>query len=185
MQTVPATQKLIESDYYVEGYATTFERYKLIDDEHGGIYEQFLPGCFAECDMSDVIMQYDHTGHVFARNSNNTLMLIVDDKGLKIGSDLSKTEGARLLHEEIATGMCRAMSFTFKYGDYYFDKNTRTIIHRTVKKIYDVSAVSLPANEGTEIYTRSFCDGEIAKIKQELLERERRKLQLKLTLEGF
>lgn len=185
MQTIQAAQaqRLIESDRYAEGYATTFSRYKLIDDDKGGIYEQFMPGCFDNCDMSDVIMQRDHTGQVYARISNKTLKLITDEKGLKIGADLSKTEAARGLFEDINTGMITKMSFSFVPDKYKFDRSTRTIIHYAVKKIYDVSAVSLPANDGTEIYTRSFCDGEIKKAMQELYERE--KLKLKIKLEGF
>lgn len=186
MQVV-TEDKLIDSEYYVEGYAMTFERYKLCDDREGGIYEKFEPNCFSECDMSDVIMQFDHTGRVFARQSNGTLKLVVDEHGLKIGADLSKTEAARAIFEDIKTGMCKKMSFTFAplEGRYRYDHETRTIIHYGVKKVYDVSAVSLPANEGTDIHTRNFCDGLIKKIKQELLAAEKRKLMLKLKLEGF
>lgn len=146
-----------------------------------------MPNCFDKCDMSDVIMQYDHNGRVFARNSNNTLKLVVDSKGLRIGADLSKTAEARSLYEDISAGMITKMSWTFAplEGRYRYDHNSRTIIHYGVKKIYDVSAVSIPANDGTEIYTRSFCDGEIAKFKQEIAKRERMKLDLKLKLEGF
>lgn len=185
MQTAATDSKLIDSEYYCEGYAMTFGRYKLFDDDDGGIYEQFQPNCFDGCDLSDVIMQYDHEGRVYARQSNGTLVLLVDGKGLKIGADLSKTTASRQMHEDIDTGMCPKMSFTFMPGKWWYDKETRTIIHEQVKKVYDVSAVSLPANEGTEIHTRNFCDGVIAKVKQELLAGEKRKLELKLKLEGF
>lgn len=180
-----ADSKLIESEYYVEGYATTFERYKLYDTEEGGIYEQMSPDCFAECDMSDVIMQYDHCGRVFARQSNGTLVLIVDEKGLKIGADLSKTEEARKLYEDIKEGMCTKMSFSFMPQEWKYDKDTRTLVHTKIKKVFDVSAVSLPANDTTEINSRNFCDGVIAKVKQELLMREKQKLELKIKLGGF
>ena len=60
------------------------------------------------------------------------------------------------------------------YGDdYYFDKETRTIVHKTIEKIYDVSAVSIPANENTEIYARSFCEGVIENVKKEFQEHQR------------
>lgn len=181
------TEKLIDSECYVEGYATTFERYKLYDDDNGGIWEQMSPDCFAETDMSDVIMQYDHQGRVYARQSNGTLVLRVDEKGLKIGADLSKTEEARKLYEDIQTGMCTKMSFAFTPAEWDFDKDTRTITHRKIKKIFDVSAVSLPANDTTEINARSFIDGEIGKAEKELLERAnaKKKLELKLRLGGI
>ena len=38
-----------------------------------------------------------------------------------------------------------------------------------VRKLYDVSAVSLPANDGTEISARSYCDGVIAELEAERL----------------
>ena len=51
--------------------------------------------------MSDVIMQYDHTGRVFARQSNKTLILEPDAKGLFVAADLSKTDLARGLYQDI------------------------------------------------------------------------------------
>lgn len=55
-----AKQRLLKSDYYVEGYATTWQRYPLWEDETGVIYEQFTAECFNDVDLSDVIMQFDH-----------------------------------------------------------------------------------------------------------------------------
>ena len=69
--------------------------------------------------------------------------------------------------------MIDEMSWSFKKGDYYFDKETRTIVHKTIEKIYDVSAVSIPANENTEIYARSFCEGVIENVKKEFQEHQR------------
>lgn len=180
-----AQDRLIQSDYYVEGYAMRYERYVLFEDEGGKIYEEFLPQCFAGCNMSDVIMQYDHRGHVYARQSNKSLILLPDNIGLKIGADLSRTNSAKEMYEEISTGMSCTMSWSFLPGRYHFDEARSTLVHESVKKIYDVSAVSIAANPDTEIYARNFCDGEIAKIKQERLEGAKAKLRLKLKLGGF
>ena len=46
----------------------------------------------------------------------------------------------------------------------------RTI--RSVSKVFDVSAVSLPANDYTEISARNHCDGAIAEIEAERLRLE-------------
>ena len=76
------------------------------------------------------------------------------------------------------------MSWRFRVGDCYWDAETRTIVHRTVKKIYDVSAVSIPANDNTEINARSWADGVIglaARSEAELDDR-RRRLRLKIKL---
>lgn len=101
--TVTATgQKLLESEYYVEGYATTFnspyELYRIGDKKY---YEVIDRHALDNADMSDVIMQYDHTGRIYARNSNNTLLLNINDRGLLIAADLSKTQLSRELYEDI------------------------------------------------------------------------------------
>lgn len=55
-------EKRIETNYYVEGYAARYEPYVLCYDGDEPIYERFERGCFDDCDMSDVIMQFDHAG---------------------------------------------------------------------------------------------------------------------------
>lgn len=180
----PAATKRLDSNYYVEGYAARYEPYVLFEDEDGPIYEQFLPGCFDGCDMSDVIFQLNHQGTVFARQSNSSLIVEPDEVGLFTAADLGRTSGARNLYEEISTGMITKMSWGFILGEYYFDRDTRTIVHKSVKKIFDVSAVSIPANQNTEINARSWADGVIdlaARSEAELDER-RRKLRLTLQL---
>lgn len=176
--------KRIDSNYYVEGYAARYEPYVLFEDEDGPIYECFERGCFANCDMSDIIMQLNHQGTVMARQSNGSLIVEADENGLFTAADLGRTEAARNLYEEISAGMITKMSWGFILGEYTYDSDTRTIIHKSVKKIFDVSAVSIPANQNTEINARSWADGVIgmaARSEAELDER-RRKLRLKLKL---
>jgi phage head maturation protease len=76
------------------------------------------------------------------------------------------------------------MSWRFRVGNYYYDKDTRTIVHLTVKKIYDVSAVSIPANDNTEINARALVDGVIAEAarRDAELDERRRKLRTKITI---
>ena len=177
-----ANQKRIDSEFYVEGYAARYEPYVLYEDEDGPIYERFEPGCFDNCDMSDIIMQYDHAGRVMARNTNGSLIVESDDIGLFIAADLGRTDASRGMYSDIQAGMVTKMSWRFRTGAYYFDHESRTIVHKTVKKIYDVSAVSIPANDNTEINARAWVDGEIvqaARSEVELEER-RRKLRLKI-----
>ena len=179
--------KRIDSNYYVEGYAARFEPYVLYELDDGPIYERFEPGCFRNCDMSDIIFQLNHQGTVMARQSNGSLIVEVDDTGLFTAADLSRTEAARNLYEEISTGMITKMSWGFIVGDYTYDKASRTIVHHSVKKIFDVSAVSIPANNTTEINARSWADGVIglaARSEAELDER-RRRLRLKIQLEEY
>ena len=177
--------KRLDSNYYVEGYAARYGPYVLYDLEDGPIYERFERGCFDGCDMSDVIFQLNHQGTVMARQSNGSLIVEADQTGLFTAADLGRTEAARRLYEEISTGMITKMSWGFIVGDYHYDRDTRTIVHTKVKKIFDVSAVSIPANQNTEINARSWADGVIdlaARSEAELDER-RRRLRLKIKLQ--
>lgn len=176
--------------FTVEGYASTYDPYVLFEDEDGIQYkEQILPGAFDGADFSDTIMQYDHSGYVFARTRNKTLIVTPDEKGLYIRADLSKTTHSREMYEDIAAGNVDQMSFAFIVDRDHYDPVTHTRYIDSFRKIYDVSAVSLPANPTTEIgvATRSAFDGFINAEKQELLKREARHkkakaLELKLRL---
>ena len=174
-----------EPTYRVTGYATTYtEPYTLYADEDIEIREQVAPNAFDKADMSDVIMQYNHEGRVFARTRNNTLSLESDEHGLLINADLGGTEIGRQLYEEIDGGYTDRMSFGFTVNEDEVnetrEKGKRTVYLRTITKVgklFDVSAVSMPANDGTEISARSFIDGLIEKDKAERLveaENERR-----------
>lgn len=180
----PTTQpsKRIESDYYIEGYATTFEPYELY--EHDGIkfYEQIDRNAFDGADFSDVIMQYDHEGRVMARQSNKTLIVEPDERGLFVCADLSKSDAARSLFEDIDSELVTKMSWAFTIADEEYDKESRTRIIKRIKKVYDVSAVSIPANADTLINARSYFDGVIEEEQQELLERNHKKKMLEIKL---
>jgi HK97 family phage prohead protease len=182
---LPAETKRIDSNYYVEGYAARYEPYVLYELDDGPIFERFERGCFDNCDMSDVIFQLNHQGTVMARQSNGSLIVEPDEAGLFTAADLGRTEAARRLYEEISTGMITKMTWGFILGDFYYDKDTRTIVHKTVKKIFDVSAVSIPANQNTEINARSWADGviDLAARSEAELENRRRRLRLKIQLQ--
>ena len=174
----------------VEGYATTFdEPYHLYyfennKGEQKEVLEQVDRNAFKDADLSDVIFQYDHEGRVFARLSNGTMELTEDDHGLKVWADLGGTEIGRGLYEEIKGGYTNKMSFGFTVADDDMKSieggnYLRTI--RKVGKLFDVSAVSYPQNNFTEISARKHCDGVIAEIEAERLlaekEAEERKAQ--------
>lgn len=167
----------------VEGYASTFnDPYVLYEDKWITYREQISPNAFDETDMEDVIMQYDHHGRVFARNKNGTLSVGPDEIGLHMEADLGGTELGRQLYEEIRGGYTDKMSFGFTVSK---DEELRTEdedghvdILRTItgiEKLYDVSAVSIPANPSTSIGAelRSRIDGVIEEVRAERLEAER------------
>ena len=174
------------SEKIVSGYATTFNDPYILWTEPGYVIrEQIDRAAFDECDMGDVIMQYDHQGRVFARTSNNTLATEPDDTGLHIRAKLGGTEIGRQLYEEIDGGYTTKMSFGFKVEEDRRDKAEKedgTIeILRTITKIsklYDVSAVSLPANDATSISARSYGEGVIAEVREEIAAQEERAKQI-------
>ena len=191
------TEEASDNRKMVTGYASTFnEPYTLYENDDWRFNEVVDARAFDNTDMSDVILQYDHCGRVFARISNNTLTVTPDEKGLLIEADLGGTELGRQLFEEIRGGYTNKMSFGFTVdGEDYLDTKdadgkaltVRTIT--SVRKLYDVSAVSLPANDATSISVRSLTDGEIERIQAERLEAEalelrRRKLLARAKLNG-
>ena len=180
-----------EEEYIVEGYATTFNQpYDLYSGRYYKVVEQISPNAFDECDMGDVIFQYDHEGRVFARTRNKTLELSVDSKGLFVRANLGSTEQSRSLYEDIKCGLIDRMSFGFVVGedektyttDYDNDVETCLRTITKISKLYDVSAVSIPANDSTSISARNFCDGVIAELETERSKRAKAKLKLKLKL---
>ena len=186
-----------EDKKIVTGYASTFdEPYYLYGWDGVEIYEVVDRGAFDNTDMSDVIMQYDHEGRVFARTRNNTLIVGADEHGLKIEADLGGTEIGRELYEEISGGYTDRMSFGFTVDGETEEREkldsgvVRYTRHITsVLKLYDVSAVSLPANDGTTIEadatTRSIdnlTDGVIERVQAERLAEKKLETMKRLTL---
>ena len=166
-------------DMRVRGYATTFDDpYTLYEDKEFVLKEIIDRSALDGADFSDVIMQYDHEGRVYARTSNNTLTVEPDAHGLAMEANLSGTSLGRGLFEEIKGGYTTKMSwgFTVNREKDIWDREAladgRTLETRrimSVRKVYDVSAVSLPANDATEISARSIADGAIQRLAAERL----------------
>lgn len=167
----------VEKSYNVRGYASTFEEYELFEMDGTHYCERIEPTAFEGCDMSDVVFRKDHTGTVFARTSNGALKLEVDGHGLLTDTDLSRTASARAMYEEIEAGMYTQMSFAFVVGDdndeIVRDKENHkyTRVIKRIRKLFDCSPVSFPANPGTDIYARSRFDGAIEEEREEFARR--------------
>ena len=177
--------KRIDSEFYVEGYAATFERYLLYEykykDETMRLYEEISPDAFVGADMSDIIMQYDHRGRVLARTRNKTLGIEIDAKGLFMYADLSHSNAANELYNDISCGLVDRMSWAFSIDEQdieEIDEQTRVYKIQRIKKIYDVSAVSTPANDNTEISARRFFES----IGRNATELRKRVLNLKINI---
>jgi len=170
-------EKRFDSDFYVEGYASTFnDPYMLYEFDGVEYWEVIDPDAFRDCDMSDVLFQFNHEGRVFARQSNGTLVVEPQLHGLFVAADLGSTTSSRSMYEDIEAGLITRMSWGFmpdwdSIEDVYDEESRKftSTIHR-VERIYDVSSVSLPADPNTEISARSYFDGAIKRIEAERLQ---------------
>ena len=159
--------------YVVEGYATTFD--VPYDFGYDGVKECISSRALVGADMSDVIFQLNHEGPVMARRRNGTLELLPDEHGLGIRANLFGSQYGRDLYEAIANGLIDRMSWAFLIADdgWEWDPETRVSTITKISKVFDVSAVSRPADEDTEIHARSYLDGVIEAEQKELLLRDR------------
>ena len=178
--TFEVRQDGAEPSFLVEGYASTFEPYKRIEIDGEDYNERIEPTAFDEADMTDVVYRIDHEGRVYARSSAGTIKLDIDERGLHHITDLSQTSGAREHFEDIAAGNYPQMSFAFTVGADHYDAETRTRIIDRIDKVFDISAVSFPANPTTEIHVRDYFNGVIemekaAEAERQKAEEERRR----------
>lgn len=99
-----------------------------------------------------------------------------------MAADLSRTDLARGLYQDISAGMITKMSWAFTVAEESYDRETHTRTILKIKKVYDVSAVSIPANNDTEISARAFASRSYERERQELLKRRAAILKIKASL---
>ncbi len=172
----------------IEGYAVVF------DSPATHYFTEIIDrNAFNGCDIKDVPLKYNHddTHLILARTRNNSLELIVDDKGLKIRAELIDTSSNVDIYKSIKAGLLDKMSFAFTVAEEEWDLKTEPAT-RTIKKIdklYDVSVVDTPFYDTTSIYARALnsLDSELKKLDNLKEQREltRKKLQLKIKLGGY
>lgn len=145
-----------QQEMIVEGQAVTFEKetvlFKCGDTEYKEIIDR---NAFSEADMSDVIFNYNHGGKVVARTRNKTLELYIDANGLNMRARLDGTEEGRKLYEEIKGGYIDRMSFSFTIKEESYNQEKHLWRVLKVDKLYDVSAVDIPAYDTTSISARN------------------------------
>lgn len=182
----------------VEGYACTFGNFYTLWSVDGyTVQEQVDARAFDQCDMSDYILQVDHHGKVYARNRNNTLTATPDAHGLLTRAELAGVSGGADLYADVQHGYYDKMSFAFRVGkdkrEVIKDHDTGEIIVRRtileITKLYDVSIVSIPANDATEIFARGLDAGASGWAMQELhaykaRRKNKARLELKLKMTG-
>lgn len=157
------TQTQIENGNEVSGHAAVFEQ----STDIGGWFAEIIArGAFDKTDLSDVALFLNHdTSKIpLARsrkgNSNSSMKVSVDAQGLFMQAtlDAEKNSDARNLISAIERGDISGMSFMFLVDEEDWtnldtDYPTRRIL--SISKVFEVSAVTWPAYDGTSISARS------------------------------
>lgn len=144
----------------IVGYAAKFERWS--EPIMGWFKEQIARDAFSECDVTDVIMCFNHNiDSILARTTSGTLTLSTDDEGLRFEFEAPATTMGNDMLELVRRGDISKCSFKFTVEEdewRYADKeNKLEYDERTIRKIgklYDVSLVVYPAYSDTEAGVR-------------------------------
>ena len=137
----------------IEGYAVVFNSPATYDGETEVISEK----AFENCDMSDVVLRYNHSDvpYTLARTRNGSLKLEIDEKGLKFTADLIPTTMNKDAYLMVQSGLLDKCSFAFGDWKYDYDKKTRTTTINEIGKLFDVSLVDFPYYQETSVEARS------------------------------
>lgn len=152
------------SDRLVSGYAVIFDTWS----NDLGFYEKILKGAITEDTIkrSDVICKLNHDDQkVLARSKygEGSLILELDDKGLKYTFEAPKTQYGDELLEYLRRGDITGSSFAFTIEEdefsyqWPFDKDADPVLCREVikvDKLFDVSPVFTPAYEATSVQNK-------------------------------
>lgn len=162
-----------EDKQSIRGVALNFEVPRVMFVDNGQeYYEVIQRGALNSTDLSDVVLNIEHTGKPAAKTRNGTLKLEVNSENLSVEADLSKNATGRELYEDIQNGFYDRMSFAFIAEEESYNRETRTRTITKIKALYDVSAVTRAAYEETSLSVRSFFEAEAEKERIEIRERE-------------
>lgn len=146
-------------------------------------YEEVDSRAFDEADMTDVIFNYNHGGRVFARTRNKSLKLTVNREKDRLDMETelwSDDEGHCQLYRDIKRGNIDKMSFAFTVkADEILERKSEdgkvNEVHRkitAIDRLFDVSAVDIPAYDATEISARRSFESERSKREEEIRKAE-------------
>jgi len=157
---LPAEVRSDEDGVTVEGYAAVFDQ----PTDIGGMFREVIaPGAFVDAiGRDDVVFLVNHEGLPLARSraGTGTMDLSEDDRGLKVRTVLDPDDpDVRAIVGKMRRGDLDKMSFAFWPEVQEWD-DSGDVPLRTVRKarLYDVSVVTTPAYDGTDIGLRCLAD---------------------------
>jgi HK97 family phage prohead protease len=147
-----------ESRMLVEGYAIVFNSESR---DLGGFTEVVKENALDKAleRNNDVLALYGHDyQNVLGRQSANTLQLEKDERGIKFTLDLPNTQLGRDVYTLVERGDLKGNSFGFTVEKDSWDKKGDKVIRtiEQVRDLFEISIVSLPAYEATELVKRNF-----------------------------
>lgn len=173
------TEEKDSDEMVIEGVACVFDKPTVLFEDEGIEYKEVVDKRALEnADISDVIFNYNHGGRVYARTRNDSLHLEVKEDGLHVRVSLNpEDEGHKELYRDIKSGLIDKMSYCYIVSDDGFDYDIETHTRRitSIKKLFDVSAVDIPAYDSTSISARSVLDlekSEMEKLESDILKKK-------------
>lgn len=143
----------------VEGYAVVFDSFS---KDLGGFKEIISADAFDETDMSDTKALFNHNyDFPLASIDSNSLVLDVDEKGIRYTFEMPNTTYGNDLLELMSRGIIYQSSFAFTVDSgntrFYKDDDGKTIRSiNKIEKLYDVSIVTEPAYEDTSVAIKRY-----------------------------
>lgn len=173
------TEEKDNDEMIIEGVACVFDKPTVLFEVEGIEYKEVVDKrALDDADISDVIFNYNHGGRVYARTRNDSLHLEVKEDGLHVRVSLNpEDEGHKELYRDIKSGLIDKMSYCYIVSDDGFDYDVETHTRRitSIKKLFDVSAVDIPAYDSTSISARSVLDlekSEMEKLESDILKKK-------------
>lgn len=139
----------------ISGYAAVFGE----ETNIAGMFNEVISrSAFDNVLGDDVRALVDHNPEkIFGRTKAGTLRLEVDERGLRYEADIPDTQVGRDLVENIRVGNISQSSFGFSIDEEVWEERDGDLPLRKITrlaKLYDVSPVTFPAYEGTEVSLR-------------------------------
>lgn len=143
----------VTTDGVLRGYAAVFDQPTSAQNDYPGT-ETIARGAFDDVLGDDVLGLVDHdVSKVLGRTGNGTVRLRSDDHGLAFEIDLPDTTLGRDIRALVARGDLSGMSFSAVPG--VVERATGGVVHRSFKRLVDISVVTMPAYAGTSVVARN------------------------------
>lgn len=151
----PAEVRADDGTVKVSGYAAVFNE----EADIAGIFREVIePGAFRSAiGRDDVVFVINHEGLPLARTRSGTLKLEEDERGLRMETELDAADpDVGSIVPKMRRGDLDKMSFAFRAVRQEWD-DTQDPPLRRIKEVelFDVSIVTTPAYDGTDIGLRS------------------------------